>query len=216
MVTNGLFDELLNEFGVLAQEMELEAILGFILTMMSATFGLTILLYVLESIGLYTLCSRRGLGNAWLAWIPVGNLWTLGKIADQDQEKRSGKPARLRVWMMVLLLAVPVAMILMFVVGFVMGSFTALSENSGAGGTVALGFILMMVFCYLLVVGIAIALQVLTYVAYYRLFRSCRSDLAPVFLVLGIFFSFLLPIFVFAVRKRDDLPSPQPVVEPVE
>ena len=39
--------------------------------------------YVLTALAYYTVANRRGLKNAWLAWIPVANLWLLGSISDQ-------------------------------------------------------------------------------------------------------------------------------------
>ena len=39
--------------------------------------------YVLTSLALYAIAERRGLKNAWMAWLPVLNLWILGSISDQ-------------------------------------------------------------------------------------------------------------------------------------
>ncbi len=43
---------------------------------------LAIVAYVFSSIGLMTLAKNKGIENAWLAWIPVGNLYILGKIVE--------------------------------------------------------------------------------------------------------------------------------------
>ncbi len=49
--------------------------------------------YVLISLGLMTMATNQGIENPWLAWIPIGNLWILGKIvrtiefADKKYEK---------------------------------------------------------------------------------------------------------------------------------
>lgn len=37
-------------------------------------------MYVLISAGLYGLATKRRLENPWLAWIPIGNLYILGKL----------------------------------------------------------------------------------------------------------------------------------------
>jgi hypothetical protein len=39
--------------------------------------------YVLFSFGLMTLAKNKGIENAWLAWIPIGNLYILGKIVER-------------------------------------------------------------------------------------------------------------------------------------
>lgn len=38
--------------------------------------------YVLGSFGLMRLAQNKGIENAWLAWIPIGNLYILGKIVE--------------------------------------------------------------------------------------------------------------------------------------
>jgi len=38
-----------------------------------------IALYVLSSLGLMKIAQSKGVENAWLAWIPVGNLYIMGK-----------------------------------------------------------------------------------------------------------------------------------------
>lgn len=65
----------------------------------------SIALYVLQAIGLYTIAQRRGIAHAWLAWVPVGSVWILGSIAD-DYRVRGGKKSGLRVWLVILAAAV--------------------------------------------------------------------------------------------------------------
>ena len=44
---------------------------------------ISIVFYIFSSIGLYTIAKRRGIPGAGWAWVPLGNLWILGSIADQ-------------------------------------------------------------------------------------------------------------------------------------
>lgn len=53
------------------------AIWGFIIFLFSV---LGIILYVLASIGLYKLAFNQKIENPWLAWIPVANMYILGKL----------------------------------------------------------------------------------------------------------------------------------------
>lgn len=43
------------------------------------------ILYVLMSFGLYRLASNAGIDYAWLSWIPIGNLYILGRLLDSVQ-----------------------------------------------------------------------------------------------------------------------------------
>lgn len=64
-----------------------EAVVDLTRTMVSMSNAVSYLLnlavYVLMSLGLYTIAKRRGIHKPWMAWIPVGNMWILGCIADQ-------------------------------------------------------------------------------------------------------------------------------------
>lgn len=44
------------------------------------TLILSIILYVLSSIGLYKLATNQKINNPWIAWIPIANLYILGSI----------------------------------------------------------------------------------------------------------------------------------------
>lgn len=67
-----------------------------IFLMIAAAIG--IVLYIFESLSIYTIAKKRGIENPWLAWIPFANLWIIGQIGDY-YNAREGKPdQKLRVW----------------------------------------------------------------------------------------------------------------------
>ena len=49
----------------------------------TAWFSLTNLMDLGKTVAFYTVAVRRGLKNAWLAWIPVADAWLVGSISDQ-------------------------------------------------------------------------------------------------------------------------------------
>ena len=51
----------------------------------------SVALYVLQAIGLYTIAKRRGIRHAWLAWVPVACLWILGGISDEFKTRITGR-----------------------------------------------------------------------------------------------------------------------------
>lgn len=57
--------------------MALLALWGFIALIF---FIVALVLYILASLGLYKLASNRRMENPWLAWVPIGNLYVLGKL----------------------------------------------------------------------------------------------------------------------------------------
>lgn len=185
-------------------------------------YAYSILVYILHALGLYTIAMRRGIRHPWLAWVPLGDVWILGSIADQYQYVAKGRVKNRRKVMIGLSIAV-------FVVLFViLGALIALlfttigSEFSmSVDESQMLVPLIVMLASYVLMMIIALVLTVMEYVCYYNLFQSCDPNNGTVFLVLSIFFSFLLPFFVFAVRKKDlGMPprksvEPAPVMQPV-
>ena len=74
--------------------------------------------YVLTALGLYTAGTRRGIPHAWLAWLPIGNMWILGSLADQYETFRTGKRAHLRFWLLGLVIGMYACMIAVSVLVF--------------------------------------------------------------------------------------------------
>ena len=59
---------------------ELVAILGVVLLVLGI---IGLILYILMSVGLMRMAQRRGIENAWLAWIPIANMYILGKLVKE-------------------------------------------------------------------------------------------------------------------------------------
>lgn len=176
----------------------------------------SILVYVLHSLGMYTVANRRGIHHPWLAWIPVANVWILGSIADQYQYVAKGKVKSRRKVLLGLDIALYAVLILIVVCAFVV-LFAAMEADMGYGMASDMVFpVILLVVAYLALLVLAIIQTVFMYIAYYDLYVSCNPNNAVAFLVLGIFFSFLTPYFVFAVRKKDlGMPPRKPAAEQV-
>lgn len=189
--------------------------------------------YVMGSLGHYTIAERRGIKHPWLAWLPYGNLWILGSIADQYQYVSLGQVKSSRKVLLGLEIAKGVlglGMIVLYVKMLVDilinagGNVELLNEESMIA--ILLGFVVMILAAWVL----SIILIVFRYIALYHLFGSCRPNCQVAFILLSILLSFTEPFLVFACRKKDGgMPPrkaqpvyeepvrsiPQPVVEPV-
>ena len=173
-------------------------------------------LYVVQSLGYYTIAKRRGIRNGWLAWLPIGNLWIAGSISDQYQYVTKGKVKNRRKTLLglsIALLVLYIGMIIVLVIGIL------ISESLGSDAGAALAVLLTLLSCFA-VIGIAIATLVFQYICLYDLYKSCNPDDAGLFLVLSILFSLAMPFFIFACRKKDlgmpprRQPAPEQVVVP--
>lgn len=167
-------------------------ITGLLLIVYFLMMGVSTVSYVLGSLGSYRIAKRRGIHHPWLAWIPVGNAWLLGSISDHYQYVVKHKATKRR---KVLLILNIILMALSLMAGVAAGVSAALDSTALA--------IALLVFAYFFIFGVSVAIMVISYIAYYDLFQSCKPESALLFLILGIFFSIALPFFVFACSKED-------------
>ncbi len=186
--------------GLDTMDTALTAFLAIYLVAILFAFVFGIISYVLQSVGMYTIAKRRGIHNPWMAWVPVVNMWILGSISDQYQYVAKGKVRNRRKTLLGLTIALTVTIVL-FYIGILGLSFSAIGSPDSVGSIV--GFVVLFVLLYLALLVVAIIAAVFQYIALYDLFVSSRPNGAVAFLVLGIIFSFLLPFFIFACRKKD-------------
>lgn len=172
-----------------------------------------IAMYVLHSLGMYTIAKRRGISNPFLAWIPVAQLWILGSIADQYDEAEKGVKKKSRVLLLVLEIAMYACLAFFYVIAFIFMIIIIMAGVAEGTYEYSYGYdniaALMVVFgiafvlFFVVIMVLAIVLSVFMYIAYYKLFKSCRPDSAVLFLVLSIIIPFCLQICVFICRKDD-------------
>ena len=183
------------------------------LLIMFFTTAFSLVCYVLQSYGLYTIANRRGIRNSWLAWVPVGNMWILGSISDQYQYVAKGKVKNRRK----LLLGLNIGLVVATVGWFIAILASSLMSESVASGVIT--FVLIMLLGYLVFLTMVVIATVYMYLCCYDLYNSCNPSNGVLFLVLSIIFSVTLPFFIFACRKKDlgmppkKKPAPQPVIE---
>lgn len=172
-----------------------------IFVLLAMAFGIAS--YVLSSVGLYRMAKRRGIHYAWLAWLPVGSSWLLGSISDHYQFVVKHKNTKRR-RVLLILSAVLTAISSLFGITAMVSNITSsiMTQGVATGSNFAIGIVLMILY-YWVVFGLSIATTVVSYIAYYDLFRSCKPNNAVLFLVLSVIFNVTLPFFVFACSGSD-------------
>lgn len=157
--------------------------------------------YVFQSLGFYTIAKRRGIKKPWLSWLPVGNLWILGCISDQYQYVVKGKIKNKRKALLVLsiLMSLLTVVLLVLYVAFIWIVIEDSHSLDAAGAAVFFALIPVS----LAVSGISIAVTVITYIALYDLFTSCDPKNNLLYLLLSIFVSITMPIFIFVCRNKE-------------
>ena len=179
---------------------------GILLIGWFLAMGFSLVMYVLNAVGLYRVAKRRGIHHAWLAWVPIGSNWLLGSISDHYQYVAKQKVTSKRKILLILNLCL-IGCLFVLAGGVIA---IVLSAGSNMNASVVLGVVLLLI-AYLGMMGLAIAITVFCYIAYYDLFRSCKPGNAVLFLVLSILFNVTLAFFVFFSSKSDEgMPERRP------
>jgi hypothetical protein len=186
------------------------SVLLILLGVLAVALLVSVVFWIISSLSLQAIARRRGIRNAWLAWVPIGNQWILGSIADQYQHLIQGKITSRRKILLWLGLANFVVSVIGGILSGVIGA-TAQTEEQ------------MMVFSVVNLVsslgGMALGITVLVFyhMSNYDLYRSCNPKNAVTFLVLGIIFPITQPFFYLSCRKKDlGMVVPEIVTAPAE
>lgn len=159
-------------------------------------FGITS--YILEAAGLHSIAKRRGIHNAWLAWIPVGSGWLIGSISDQYQYVAKGRVRNRRKVLLGLQIAIAAILVVIYAAAFALGFTNALDDGVAIGSLLGLIGLLYIVWIVLFLINV-----VFYYIALYDVYASCEPGNAVLFLVLSILLNVTLPFFVFCNRRKD-------------
>lgn len=184
-------------------------IIAIVLVTYLLTFGLAIVMYILQSLGLYTIAQRRGIKNPWMAWLPVTNMWILGSISDQYHYVALGQIRNRRKVLLGLCIAILTLGLVFFClyVGVVVKLVLQIPELEFMHEDQILQLIMTpmvgsLSVCLIMWIVSVIA-AVFEYVCLYDLYASCVPENKVLFLVLSILVNVTMPFFVFACRKKD-------------
>lgn len=180
---------------------------AFYIIYMLAGSAFGIAAYVLRALGMYSIAKRRGINHPWMSWVPVLDLWVLGCISDQYQYVVKCQTKNKRKWLLGLNIALAVVYIVFFVFFGIMMFDAVTGVINGVSESMILedlmGSMIGMLVATLPMLGLAIAVTVVRYIAMYDLYSSCSPQNNVLFLVLSIFFTVTEPFFVFFLRKKD-------------
>ena len=177
----------------------------------SVGWVLSIAAYVLTALALYTIAQRRGIRKAWLAWIPVADVWILGSISDQFRYVVKGEIKSKRKLLLTLNIISVVLGIAAFVwvISFVVSIVSAAMQNvpehmlfQRITGPLLGGAALALV-----ALALGIVKAIFYYMALYDLYSSCEPKNNVLYLVLSIIpmiATVALPLFLFLCRDKDE------------
>lgn len=174
--------------------------------------------YVFTALAIYTIAQRREIKKAWLAWVPVLNVWILGSISDQYRyvvkgEIRSKRKVLLTV--SILQLIANTAAIVKLIVSVVL-AVSGMAQGVNEMEIIRLA-LSSLAFCIpVLILGIlGLVFRIM---ALYDLYTSCDPANNVLYLVLSLIpgvNSITQPLFLFLCRNQDGgMPPRREAAEP--
>ncbi len=161
--------------------------------------------YIFTSLSYYTIAQRRQISNPWLAWIPVGNYWIIGSIAD-DYDKRNGINRNWRKVLLTLALIIFSAFIVFYITFIVFCISMAVSTDfSSFTGAPPLEFISLIIFMYIglfIAVIPSIALSACSYVCIYKVFESTVPEKSLKYFLLSLLVPFASVVCLWRCRNQ--------------
>lgn len=172
--------------------------------------GASVAGYVLLALGLFAIAKRRRLQNAWMAWVPVLNLWLLGCISDQYRYVTAGEQRNRRTLLLFFGIAEAVLKAVLFV-GMLWGLGNFLQDIRSFGDLLLRGSWKLLEFAGwgLLISSFGAVAAMFKCFALYDLYSSClpkRKTLFTVLSVLGfVTGADLVPaLLVFLCRNKEE------------
>ena len=147
---------------------------------------LSLAAYVFSSLAVYTIAQRRGINHAWMAWVPLVNVWILGSISDNYRlvakgEKKNKRKVLLAVNILIFVLALVASVTL--TVNLVL----AISGMSQGGDEMELVRSLLSGMAFFIpVIILSIVSLVVDAMALYDLYTSCDPANNVLYLVLSL------------------------------
>ena len=172
------------------------------------SFLLSLAIYVIVAITMYKIAKRRSVDKPWMAWVPVGQLCLLGAISDHYQfavRRNHSHNRKTLFWLQLVAIALLVfAMILIANIANLSQRIDAgVLDSSSLQQRIVIGLKGLVVLGLLLLVTSALLVG-FEYAALYDLFRSCDPANSLLYLLLSIFVSITMPVFLLVVYDKDE------------
>jgi len=191
-----------------------------ILVIVYLVFGaLAFASYILTSLSLYTIGSRRLIKNSWLSWLPIGKEYILGKIAE-EYDAKNGINRKWGKIMLTLSLIGNLGLVAFFVVYIIFVIMVIGIDTAGLGMeafmlSTGIGAILVFLIVYIAALICLTALQFLTYICYFKLFESTVTEKAVKYLLISLLVPFGMPICLYRAKDKGYMNIPQFLQQPV-
>lgn len=165
------------------QEAALGGMIAFLVIFYAMMFVFGIAMYVMEGIAMLRMAKKTGVPNGWMGFVPVANVYLLGRIADAGTGNRKHAKRLLVSYIALFVSLIP------YFVTYAVAIFSMIAEAEMA----IVPLVLMLVFA-LIMLAIAVCCSVFCYIAYYHICKNFGGDSGTGYFVGILVGSFVCPI----------------------
>lgn len=157
-------------------------IISFVLQIAILIVAFCVAQYVMNAMAMYSIAKNGEINHAWLAWIPVGSSWILGRICDEYDEKNNKR----KHWALTLLI-IEVLVLLLSIGAYKIGmsEIEDFSYNL-LNGFVSEAYLYGLVFSLIVPSILENALGFLKYIAKYKVFESVVPEKSLKYIVITL------------------------------
>lgn len=156
-------------------------------------FIATIAFYVLGAYGLYKISKNTGMNNAWFSFIPIANLYLIGKLADRYNKNRGKKSS---LGMLLPILSIAPSAIYLLIICF--GLVSTISYQFSLPSLFLVG-LMPLVFIIILV---SIASSIMKIYALYLVYQDFEPSRAVPYTILAVLGLEVIPFILI----RNNIP----------
>ena len=184
-----------------SENLALGVIFAFVLIYL-LLFGILIATYILQSLSLHTLARRRGIASPWLAWLPYGNYWIIGSLA-RDYDKQNNIQRRWDKTLLTLSIVFSASYLIIYF-AVIFGTLITMLNMDAATmpEETAVAIVLVVFSAFIPIMIIATALQIITYICFFKIFESTVPDKALKYFLLSLLLPLAQPICLFLCRNK--------------
>lgn len=173
-----------------------------VISVIATVFALV--MYIFESIGLYSVAKRRGLKHPFMAWIPYTNTYLFGKAAEQYETAVKGKSKNYKAILLCLSIILTAVTALFNVVIYALSNSIVYLAQDCAYNSDAIVLIISLILLYIAMLVVSVIYSVFYFIALHKIYRSFSTKSSTLLLIFSIIFPVIVPFVIFASRKKDD------------
>ena len=165
------------------QEAALGGMVAFLVIFYALMFAFSIAMYVMEGIALLRMAKKTGVPNGWMGFVPVANVYLLGRIADAGTGKRKHAKRLLISYIAIYGSMIP------FFIAYGVAMYLIILDTEAA----FIPLLLMLLFA-LVMMAAAVCASVFVYIAFYHIAKNFGGESGTGYFVGMLVGAFVCPI----------------------